>query len=119
MGLRELLTPLPDRETKALVVHLLRACGGAISLDSHDISDGSIDKVELVWTEYQDPWRVTLKVVEPEDRKDPEWRDITFGTVDRDIQEYVRKNYAGLALGQRTAIEETLQKKRNEGRLGW
>ena len=106
----------PDTESVVsiplyLLVKLLEANGGAIAIDGYEIATtGSKQQVEMV--ELRDPWRLIVKLVDP---KESEWHDPTYGKIDRDIQEYVMKNYPEATLGQRTAFEETLQNKRNRG----
>jgi len=109
----------PDTESVVsiplyLLVKLLEANGGAIAIDGYEIATtGSKQQVEMV--ELRDPWRLIVKLVDP---KESEWHDPTHGKIDRDIQEFVEETYnadGSLGLGQRTAIEETLQNRRNRG----
>lgn len=49
---------------------------------------------------------------------DEVWHDPTHGTIDREIQEAVDRNFPGIGIGRRVAIERTAQDRKDRG-LTW
>lgn len=43
------------------------------------------------------------------------WHDPTYGRIDRDIQEWTERNFPGISIGTRVAIENNAQRLRDQG----
>lgn len=50
---------------KHILVALLRACGGSIALDGSAFIE-DLSKVHIERLDMQDPWRIVIKMEEPE-----------------------------------------------------